>query len=120
MRKTLIGLVAGLAVMGVVATPSARAQTHFSFYFGAPPPVVVAPPYYDPYWQPGYYGWNGYNRYWVPGRWARPYGSWNGRWGWDDRWRGNRWDRARRDQGRWRGDNHHGNGRWAHNGGRHR
>jgi len=102
MRRAVIGLVTGLAVLGVVvATPSARAESHFSFYFGVPAPVVVAPPvvvgpapvvvappayYGDTFWQPGYYGWVGYQRRWVPGRWVRraPRANWNGR-GWNDR-----------------------------------
>jgi hypothetical protein len=95
MRRTLIGLATGLVVTGVLAAPSAHAHSHFSFYFGtapvvvAPPvyvqpaPVVVAPPYYPVYgnvWQPGYYGWYGYQRHWVPGRWVR-HANWNRGWG---------------------------------------
>jgi len=113
MRRTLIGLVAGLAVVGIFAAPSARAESHFSFYFGAAPvvvappvyvrpPVVVAPPLvYDSFWQPGYYGSFGYERRWVPGRWVRraPRANWNRGWdrGYDRHDRDNRrWDRDRR------------------------
>src|SRR5262249_26981544 len=103
------------AVVGVLASPSAHADSHFQFYFGtapvvvAPPvyvrptPVVVAPPViydYD-YWQPGYYAWVGYERRWVPGRYVRrgPGAGWHRGWdrGWDrgDRWERGRWDRER-------------------------
>jgi len=119
MRRTIIGLLAGLAVIGVMVTPSARAESHFSFYFGVPAPVVVAPPVYvrpapvvvappyypvyDDVWQPGYYGWVGYERHWVPGRWVRhaPRANWNRGWdrGYDTHYRGNgRWVRG----GEWR------------------
>ena len=112
MRRAIIGLITGLAVLGVVvATPNARAESHFSFYFGVPAPVVVAPPVYvrpapvvvappiyygDTYWQPGYYGWAGYERRWVPGRWVHraPRANWNGR-GWNN-------GRAFHDRGRHR------------------
>jgi len=92
-----------LAVVGVLAAPSAHASSHFSFYFGtapvvvAPPvyvqpaPVVVGPPVvYDSFWQPGYFVSVGYGRRWVPGRWVRhaPRGNWNhGRYVRDHGWR---------------------------------
>jgi hypothetical protein len=96
MRRTIIGLVAGLVMTGVLAAPNAHADSHFSFYFGTPvvvappvyvrpaPVVVVAPPVYDyGFWQPGYYGWVGYERRWVPGRWVRhaSRANWNRGWG---------------------------------------
>jgi hypothetical protein len=102
MRRAVIGLLAGLAVTGVVAAPSAHAASHFSFYFGtapvvvAPPvvvqpaPVVVAPPVvYENVWQPGYFVSFGYERRWVPGRWVRhaPRGNWNRGWARDRGWR---------------------------------
>src|SRR5215467_13837076 len=98
MQRALIGLVAGLAVTGVLAAPTAHAESHFSFYFGVPAPVVVAPPVvvqpapvYDNFWQPGYYGWVGYQRRWVPGRWVQraPHANWSR--GWSRGARG-RWD----------------------------
>jgi hypothetical protein len=118
MQRALIGLVAGLAVTGVLAAPAAHAESHFSFYFGIPAPVVVAPPVvvqpapvvvappvvYDSFWQPGYYGWVGYQRRWVPGRWVQraPRAYWNRGWGHDNR---GRWDGGRgryvRDSRRW-------------------
>jgi len=131
MSRTVISLVAGLAVMGVVAAPSAHAESHFSFYFGTPAPVVVAPPVYvrpapvvappfddDCYWQPGYYAWVGYDYHWVPGQWVRR----GYRPGWDRRWEGDRerWERDRwnreRERDRWRdNDDRDDQGRgWAH------
>ena len=126
MRRPVAIVSASLAVIAVVATPSAHAESHFSFYVGAPAPVVVAPPPVvrpapvvvppsddDWYWQPGYRVWDGYDYRWVPGRWVRrAYGpSWDRGWERDrdrwerERWERNRWQRERRhdydDEDRW-------------------
>jgi hypothetical protein len=110
MQRAIIGLVAGLAVVGVLASPSAHAQSHFSFYFGVSPVVVAPPVYVQPapfvvappvvygynYWQPGYYTWGGYQRHWVPGRYVRgPVAGWHRGWDRGDRWGHGRWNGAR-------------------------
>lgn len=118
MRRLVAIVSTSLAAIGVIATPSAQAESHFSFYVGAPAPVVVAPPPVvrpapvvvappsddEWYWQPGYRVWVGYDYRWVPGRWVRrTYGpSWDRDWERDrDRWERERWERDRWERDRW-------------------
>lgn len=71
MQRRLLTIAALLGLCGVFAAAPAQAQTRFSFQIGVGAPVVVAAPYDESYWQPGYSMWTGFGYRWVPGAWMR-------------------------------------------------
>jgi hypothetical protein len=99
-------VVASLALLlGVVAEPSAHADTRFSIQVGpgywssAPGPGYV--------WQDGYQVWTGYGYRWIPGEWVRSYGGRNWareRWERDHRAFHRSWDDSERRRDRYRDD----------------
>ena len=109
-----------IALLGGMLTMAAPlfAQLHvgIGINIGPPPPrreIIVARPYPDAVWIPGYYRWNGRRHHylWVRGRWARPphaHAEWvEGHW----EQRHNEWVYF---EGRWKdqpGENGHGKDR---------
>ena len=99
MKANILRIVAATALFGVLAVPSAKADTRFSIQFGAPVVVAPAPVYVDGfYWQPGYYA---SGRRWVSGYWVNRH--------YRDRWERERWERRgferdRRDRERFERD----------------
>ena len=101
MRARILTIAAAAVLFGLLAVPSAHADSRFSFQLGVGAPVVVAPaPVYvdGSYWQPGYYASFGYEPRWVSGYWVnRHYRDRFDR----GRWERQRWERDRRDRERW-------------------
>jgi len=87
-------LVFALAIgPSLMLSPAANAQVGImSVAFPPPPlPIYEQPPIPGPgtyIWTPGYWGWDGYEYFWVPGTWVlapRPGLLWTpGYWGWND------------------------------------
>ncbi len=97
--------IAALGGMLALATP-AFAQVHvgIGISIGPPPPreeVIVARPYPEAVWIPGYYRWDGRHRdyVWVEGRWGRPPHP-------HDEWVPGRWEKRHDEwvyyRGRWK------------------
>jgi hypothetical protein len=81
-----------LSLAAVSLTPAATSAGVFVSVNIAPPPLLVyeqpVAPFPDYVWQPGYWAWDGYEYYWVPGTWVlapEPGLYWTpGWWGWDE------------------------------------
>ena len=87
-----------------VSPVSSQVRLGVDLRFGTPPPrreIIIARPYPDAIWVPGYYNNYGYRYLWVPGYWRRPqrfYGRWERR-DWDRHRDGERHEFERGERG---------------------
>lgn len=94
--------IAAVCLPFLTAAPSiAQLRWGVDLHFGSPQPrreIIIARPYPDAIWEPGYYNHFGRRYIWVPGRWCHPhyYVAPGHRYGWDqhknwhNNWSGNR------------------------------